>query len=265
MAHSSNLETWIHIAKVAAAAGEMAPFPYIKGLCGCVVLILEVIEKAGKNDEDLLDLAESIGKTMKMVQDTVMEHGGGTAPRFRGVCTEFEKYLTDILAELNSTQRKSRGIKRFLKTKKVSDAINSYRDHVGAIKGDFLIHTAIDSRFAISDIKDGLRTSTEALTSAIKTSQRHTMFNIDKHTDNICEEIQTWGVLHSKKVDKLSADVQTLMKERGSYKGIVLYSSSLRDLPIEYFMIADSRRPSRGYLFERSPYSLRPPGRRSVF
>ncbi len=44
MARSSNLETWIHIAKVAAAAGEMAPFPYIKGLSGCVVVILEVIE-----------------------------------------------------------------------------------------------------------------------------------------------------------------------------------------------------------------------------
>ncbi|KAK0431640.1 hypothetical protein EV421DRAFT_141078 [Armillaria borealis] len=220
MARSSNLETWIHIAKVATAAGEMAPFPYIKGLCGCAVLILEVIEKAGKNDEDLLDLAESIGKTMKMVQDTVIEHGGDTAPRFRDVCSELEKYLTDILAELNSTRRKSRGIKRFLKTKKVSDAINGYRDRVGAIKGDFLIHTAIDSRFAISDIKDELRTSTEALTSAIETSQRHTTFNIDKCADGICEELQTWGVLHSKKVDKLSADVQTL-KERGSYKGII--------------------------------------------
>ncbi len=30
--------------KIAANAGEMAPFPYIKGLCGCVVLILEAIE-----------------------------------------------------------------------------------------------------------------------------------------------------------------------------------------------------------------------------
>ncbi len=54
-------------------------------------LLIQRFQKAGKNDEDLLDLAESIGKTMKMVQDTVMEHGGGTAPRFRDVCTEFEK------------------------------------------------------------------------------------------------------------------------------------------------------------------------------
>ncbi|PBK71815.1 hypothetical protein ARMSODRAFT_789716 [Armillaria solidipes] len=220
MARSSNLETWIFITKVAATAGEMAPFPYIKGLCGCVVLILEAIEKAGKNDKDLQDLVESITKTMKMVQDTVREHGGGPAPHFSDVCTELEKYLTDILAELNSTRRKSRGIKHFLKTKKVSDAINGYRDRLGAIKGDFLIHTAIDSRFAISDIKDELRTSTEALTSAIETSQRHTTFNIDKRADGICEEIQTWGVLHSKKIDKLSVDVQTL-KERRSYKGIV--------------------------------------------
>ncbi len=57
----------------------------------CCTLSNQRFQKAGKNDEDLLDLAESIGKTMKMVQDTVMEHGRGTAPRFRGVCTEFEK------------------------------------------------------------------------------------------------------------------------------------------------------------------------------
>ncbi|KAK0449626.1 uncharacterized protein EV420DRAFT_779691 [Desarmillaria tabescens] len=220
MTRSSNLETWIQIAKVAATAGEMAPFPYIKGLCGCVVLILEAIQKADTNDEDLLDLAESIEKTVEMIQNAVIEHGESGALRFRGVCAELEIYLTNLLTELNSTRRKSRGFKRFLKTNKVSDAVTGYQERVRAIKADFLIHTAIDSRFVISDIKDELRTGTEALTSAIETLQRHTMANIDKHADSICEEIHTLGVLQSKKADELSADVQTL-KERNSYKGSV--------------------------------------------
>ncbi len=48
MTRTSNLETWIHIAKLGMAAGEMAPFPYIKGLCGCAVLVLEAIEVSDK-------------------------------------------------------------------------------------------------------------------------------------------------------------------------------------------------------------------------
>ncbi len=49
--------------------------------------------------------------------------------------------------------------------------------------------------------------------------EQNTLSNIDKHANNIYEEICTWGVLQSRKVDKLSADVQTL-KEQGSYKGV---------------------------------------------
>ncbi len=44
MPRRCNLGTWIDIAKLGVAAGELAPFPYIKGLCGCVVLVLETIE-----------------------------------------------------------------------------------------------------------------------------------------------------------------------------------------------------------------------------
>ncbi len=44
MTRTSNLETWINVAKLGVAAGELAPFPYIKGLCGCAVVVLETIE-----------------------------------------------------------------------------------------------------------------------------------------------------------------------------------------------------------------------------
>ncbi|PBK63390.1 hypothetical protein ARMSODRAFT_542078 [Armillaria solidipes] len=220
MTRTSNLESWINVAKLGVAAGELAPFPYIKGLCGCAVVVLEAIEKAGKNNEDLLNLADSIQKTIEMVQSTVKEHGESSALRFRDVCAELEVYLTDLTFELNSTRRKSHGIKRFLKAKNVSDAITGYRERVRTIKEDFLIHTAVDSRLVISDINDGLKTSTEALTRAIETSQQHTISKIDKRVDNVCEKISTWGVLQSNKADQLSADVQALT-ERGLYKGLI--------------------------------------------
>ncbi|KAK0232095.1 hypothetical protein EDD85DRAFT_970323 [Armillaria nabsnona] len=217
MTRTSNLETWIHVVKLGAAASELAPFPYIKGLCDCAVLVLEAIEKADKNNEDLLDLADSIQKTIEMVQNIVIEHGESGALRFRDVCAELEVHLTDLHIQLNGTRRKSHGLKRFLKSKNVSDTINGCRERVRVIKEDFLIHTAIDSRLVISDLKDGLRTSTETLASVVETSQRHTISDIDRNTDRICEEIRTWGVLQNQKADKLSADVQVL-KERGCHK-----------------------------------------------
>ncbi len=45
----------------------------------------------------------------------------------------------DLISELNSIRRKSRGIKRFLKAKSISDAINGYQERVREIKGDFLV------------------------------------------------------------------------------------------------------------------------------
>ncbi|KAK0232071.1 hypothetical protein EDD85DRAFT_99561 [Armillaria nabsnona] len=213
MPRPSNLGTWIDIAKLGVAAGELAPFPYIKGLCGCAVVVLEAIEKAGKNNEDLLDLADSIGKTIEMVQNTVKEHGESSALHFCNVCEELGRYLTDLTFQLNSTRRKSRGIKHLLKAKSVSDAIKGYQERVHTIKEDFLIHIAIKSGLLISDIQDELRTNTDVLTSVIETSQKHT----DKNTDRICKEIHTWGVSQSQKADELIAVVQAL-KERDSDK-----------------------------------------------
>ncbi len=44
MSGDSNIGAWVQFAKLTEAAGEMAPFPYIKGVAGCIVTILEIIE-----------------------------------------------------------------------------------------------------------------------------------------------------------------------------------------------------------------------------
>ncbi len=40
----SGIDSCLKIAKLTAAAGEMAPFPFIKGAAQCVVVVLETIE-----------------------------------------------------------------------------------------------------------------------------------------------------------------------------------------------------------------------------
>ncbi len=48
------------------------------------------LQKADKNNEDLLDLADNIGKTIEIVQNTVKEHGESSSLRFHEVCEELE-------------------------------------------------------------------------------------------------------------------------------------------------------------------------------
>lgn len=39
-----DLDSCLQAAKLTAAAGEMAPFPFVKGVAQCVVVILEIIQ-----------------------------------------------------------------------------------------------------------------------------------------------------------------------------------------------------------------------------
>ncbi len=44
MPRNFNVDQLIQGAKLAAAAGEMVPFPYLKGAAQCAVIFLEAIE-----------------------------------------------------------------------------------------------------------------------------------------------------------------------------------------------------------------------------
>ncbi len=102
----SRIDSCLKIAKLTAAAGEMAPFPFIKGAALCVVVVLEAIEvclyffplsphqkelqSAAKNRQDLQELAESIVTTLVVVRDTVIEHGPTSASCFKNICLDFQ-------------------------------------------------------------------------------------------------------------------------------------------------------------------------------
>ncbi|KAK0193249.1 hypothetical protein F5146DRAFT_997866 [Armillaria mellea] len=119
MLGDSNIGTWIQFAKLTAAAGEMAPFPYIKGVAGCIATILEVIEQAGKNNEDLQDLAESIGTTIRIIKETVEAHSDTSVTHFHDV--------------------KSKRIMQFLTMKKVSGIINGYKQYYKGQVGELFL------------------------------------------------------------------------------------------------------------------------------
>ncbi|KAK0442015.1 uncharacterized protein EV420DRAFT_1082829 [Desarmillaria tabescens] len=208
------------VARLTAAAGEMAPFPFIKGAAQCVVVVLEIIDQAAKNKDDLQELAESIVNTLVAVRDTVIEHGPTSSLRFQNICLEFQTYMSDLLSQLNSDRRSCAGIRRLLKPKKIADEIGTYRQRVDAVKEEFLIRVATSTRLGLSDVQDQVDTGIMAVTRAIEESQKYVTAAINNRSDIVHEEIHTWGVSQSEKVDRLFAAVQA-SKEQHNYKGVV--------------------------------------------
>ncbi|KAK0227493.1 hypothetical protein EDD85DRAFT_975177 [Armillaria nabsnona] len=211
----SGIDSCLKIAKLTAAAGEFAPFPFIKGAAECVVVVLETIESAAKNRQDLQELAEGIVTTLVVVRNTIIDHGPTSASCFKDICLDFQTYLDNLLSKLNK-ETKLRGIRRLLKAKKISEDISAYRKQVQAAKEDFLIRTTTMTRLALSDVHDEVTTGFSTLTGSVETSERNITSTI---RDNF-EEIRTWGVRQSEDMQNLSAGLQGSLR-RGLYKGSV--------------------------------------------
>ncbi|KAK0227482.1 hypothetical protein EDD85DRAFT_975149 [Armillaria nabsnona] len=203
----SGIDSCLKIAKLTAAAGEMAPFPFIKGAAQFV--------SAAKNRQDLQDLAESIVTTLVVVRDTIIDHGPTSALCFKDICLDFQTYLDNLLSKLNKETR-LRGIRRLLKAKKISDDISAYRQRVQAAKEDFLIRTTTMTRLVLSDVHDEVTTGFSTLNGSVAASERNITSTIE---DNI-EEIRTWGARQSEDIQKLSARLQG-SRQWDIYKGKV--------------------------------------------
>ncbi|KAK0457982.1 uncharacterized protein EV420DRAFT_1643336 [Desarmillaria tabescens] len=219
MSGDSNIGAWIQFARLTVAAGEMAPFPYIKGVAGCIATILEVIEVRTVNrccmilSGGLVSWQEQRGPSglgREHWNDNT-NHQGNLLKRmvirvrlvFAGVCVELQAYLECLIAELNTTRHnlKSKSIMRFLKTKKISSVIDGYKQRVNNIKADYLVLVTTDSRLAMSEMQNAVTQATETaqscITSTVK-SQGHyirgeirSLGDIQReHAAQICEKLQ---------------------------------------------------------------------------
>ncbi|KAK0211365.1 hypothetical protein DFS33DRAFT_1271187 [Desarmillaria ectypa] len=198
-----NIGACVQTAKLTAAASGMAPFPFIKGIAQCVVVVLEMIDRAAKNKSDLQDLTESIVNTLVAVRDTVIEHGPTSALHFQNICLEFQMYMSDLLSQLNSERRSCARIRRFLKARKIADETSTYQQRIEAAKRDFLICAATSTRLGLSDIQDKVNTGIIALTCAVEESQKNITDTVNNQSDIMHEEIHSWGVSQSQKVREI--------------------------------------------------------------
>ncbi|KAK0211618.1 hypothetical protein IW262DRAFT_1413384 [Armillaria fumosa] len=218
MPRSFSFDGWIQIAKFTAAAGEMAPFPYIKGAAGCAAMVLEAIERAGKNDEDLQGLAEDIGTTIAIIKETIEAHGITSAMRFHDICADFQTYLENLLSELNKIQHnlERKRFHRFLKTRKVADTINGFKQRMNDIKANYVVSVMTDARLEMPEMRDVLSTR---ITDTAEASRLRIISTVNAQSYRIIDEIQSLREIQKEVREHTSLIFGNLQNRKGYLKG----------------------------------------------
>ncbi|KAJ7467683.1 hypothetical protein FB451DRAFT_1369325 [Mycena latifolia] len=154
--NSDWLETSLTTAKAVTAAAECIPFPYVKGVFGTVVVILETVEKVKKNRDDLKELCENIMEIISIIQDQLSSHGDTAAVKFKGLCEDLEGVLHGVLNAVKQLQTKPRSFtarfKEVMKLKNTSDEISGHRTRIQELRLNFLVIAAIDTNLQVSKV-----------------------------------------------------------------------------------------------------------------
>ncbi|KAJ7713101.1 hypothetical protein B0H16DRAFT_1702593 [Mycena metata] len=147
------LATAIITAKTITAAAECAPFPYIKGVSGTVLILLETVVTVKKNREDLEDLCNSSTEIITILHDQIKSHRNTAAVKFKGLCEELESYLEAVILAIRNLQDQSKGfrgrVKEFLKSSNLTDEITGYQTQIQGLMAIVETNFKVDEIHAI--------------------------------------------------------------------------------------------------------------------
>ncbi|KAJ6547953.1 hypothetical protein DFH09DRAFT_1281702 [Mycena vulgaris] len=140
-------------AKLIAAGAECIPFPYVKGVFGTVVVILETVEKVKRNRDDLKELCGNIVEIIKIIQDQLVAHGDTGALKFKGLCEDLASVLDGVLQSIKPLPTESRGLsgrfKEVMKLGSTADKIAGYRMRIQELRSNFVLMAAIDTNLQV--------------------------------------------------------------------------------------------------------------------
>ncbi|KAF7336192.1 hypothetical protein MVEN_02166800 [Mycena venus] len=140
-------------AKTMAAAAECVPFPYVKGVFGTVVVLLESIEKVKKNREDLKELCIDTLEITTIIRDQILAHGDTAAVKFMSLCEDLERCLQDILDAVKSLQKEPKGFrdrfKEIINSSSTTEQIAGYQNKIRTLRSDFVLTATMDTNFQV--------------------------------------------------------------------------------------------------------------------
>ncbi|KAJ7752697.1 P-loop containing nucleoside triphosphate hydrolase protein [Mycena metata] len=143
-------------AKTITAAAECAPFPYIKGVSGTVLILLETVVRVKKNHEDLEELCNSATEIITILHDQVKAHGNTAAVKFKGLCEELESYLEAVILAIRNLQDQSKGFrgrgKEFLKSSNLTEEIAGYQTQIQGVCSKLKLMAIVETNFKVDEM-----------------------------------------------------------------------------------------------------------------
>ncbi|KAJ7433406.1 P-loop containing nucleoside triphosphate hydrolase protein, partial [Mycena latifolia] len=150
------LSALIFNAKAINAGVEPLPFPYVKGVFGTVVFLLETVEKVQKNRDSLKELCADTVDIITVVQDQISHHGDTAALKFKSQCEELEGFLQDVVKSINEHQTKPRGfssrLKEVVRASSTSEDICRFQDRIKQVRSNFMLMATMDTNFQVQKV-----------------------------------------------------------------------------------------------------------------
>ncbi|KAJ6564845.1 hypothetical protein B0H19DRAFT_1068345 [Mycena capillaripes] len=147
-------------AKTVTAAAECLPFPYVKGVFGVALVVLEGVEvqfmKVKRNRDDLKELCENITEITVILEDQLSLHGNTAAVKLKGLCEELESFLKTVLVAVTKLQRESRGfrghLKEFVTSSTITDEIAGYEKRILGFISRIKLMAVVNTSFKVDQI-----------------------------------------------------------------------------------------------------------------
>ncbi|KAJ7446614.1 hypothetical protein FB451DRAFT_789210 [Mycena latifolia] len=130
--------------------------PYLKGVFGTALFLLETVEKVQKNREQMKELCEDTVGIVTVIRDQMWRHKDAANLQFKGQCEELQSFLQDVVKVLEQHQVKPRGlsgrIKEAVKSSRTTDEINRFRDRIREARLNFMLMATMDTNFQVQKV-----------------------------------------------------------------------------------------------------------------
>ncbi|KAJ7112079.1 hypothetical protein C8R44DRAFT_856290 [Mycena epipterygia] len=149
------LETLLFNAKLITTGADALPFPYVKGVFGTVVFLLEAVQTVKQNQESMKELCRDTVDIISVLRDQISMHGDTAAIKFKTQCEELEAFLHNVLEAVNHLQTKPRGFgarfKEVIKARSTTDDISKFRIRIQELRSNFMVHASCLMHHIFSD------------------------------------------------------------------------------------------------------------------
>ncbi|KAJ7099127.1 hypothetical protein C8R44DRAFT_747812 [Mycena epipterygia] len=140
------LEALLFNAKMITAGADALPFPYVKGVFGTVVFLLEAVQKVKQNQESMKELCGDTVNIIMVIRDQISAHGDTAALKLKTQCKELEVLMQDVLEAVNQLRMKPRGFgahfKEVIKASSTVDDISRFRTRMQELRSNFMVDTS---------------------------------------------------------------------------------------------------------------------------